>query len=123
MPVATSLTNVFTFNGVIPGVYSLSGELYATVVGTGTTTITTAFSGTAGTISLNVGRFSTAGAPAFQTLTSFTASTGSTWVWAKINCVFTVSALGALTIGCTRTGGTSHTILIASYIELDQTLL
>lgn len=115
----TTITNIFT-QALNPGTYKFEAEVWLVNVGAPTgLTVTPAFSGTAPTVGYRVIR-DTGAATAVEVKSAFAASASSVWVAAYLRGLFVVTAAGTFTIGATRTGGTSATVQVGSFLELYQ---
>lgn len=118
--IGTSITEVFRIVNISTGFIMMKMELGAIPVGaTPSTTLTAAFTGTAGLVQFNLARWLAVGTLAASAHTAFGTSAGSNWVYAKMFGLLEVQAPGDLVISCTRTGGTSHTIQPGSFFEID----
>ncbi len=117
--IGTGLTNVFTVNIEQPGDYYWTAQLWIAHVGSPTGfTATTGFSGSTSAVGWACERYTATGALA--SLHSVHQVTASTVIFnvGKFNGYFRATSSGLFTLGCTRTGGTSSTIQIASNVEM-----
>lgn len=118
--VGTGLTNVLTVNVPSPGTYTFTANLFVVHSATTGFTVTPGFTGTVGNdLGVCITRY-TAAAVAVSLHSTFTASPSSVWIKGEILGSFTATSAGNITIGCTRTGGTSSIVQAGSYITVDE---
>jgi hypothetical protein len=117
VPIATSLTNVFTIPIEQVGDYYWTAQLWVVHVSATGFTATPGFDGSASPIGWSERRHTTT-AVATSLHSSFQATTSSLWINGQFNGFFRATTPGDFTLGCTRTGGTSSTIQIASNVEM-----
>jgi len=119
--IGTSLTNVFTISSLDPGDYYWSMNMWAVHVGSPTGfALTTGFTGTATAVGWAGKRYpAPSGSVAVSLHNAFGATLNTTiFSIGEFDGYFRSTTVGDLTMGCTRTAGTSSTIQIASHIEV-----
>lgn len=122
VPLGTTLTNVNTVSNLQPGSYRFNSVMPLINVGSPTqTTMTLSFSGASVNVFYRVHRYTaTTIVPSVHTAFGVSTGTAAACVFIESNGMFTVTSVGAFTVGGTRTGGTSSTAQPGSYIALYQ---
>lgn len=117
--IGTTLTNFWSIPLPI-GDYRINGIVHVIHVGppTGFTCTPNFVTGAVGFMGLTFMRYISGTAPQIDFRSSFSATGSSLFTYMTITGGFQVQVEGTLTIGFTRTGGTSSTIQRGSWIEV-----